>query len=139
MADDDETDRMLFRDAFSELTFNTEITFVNNGVELMTYLSNNENKLPDLLFLDLNMPQKDGMQCLKEIKANEIFKNIAIAIYSTSGTESDIEETFLKGANIYIQKPVDFSALKEMLKRAVISTQIYQTAPFNRANFLLRL
>ena len=91
------------------------------------------------MFLDLNMPRKTGMECLKEIKANDKFKDMAIAIYSTSASEEDIENTFVYGANIYIKKPNDFKKLKKALSEVVTINWQYYTSGLNKDNFLLRL
>jgi CheY-like chemotaxis protein len=112
---------------------------VNDGVELMEYLANNNNNLPQLLFLDLNMPRKNGLECLKEIRSNRKLAEIAIAIYSTSLAEKDIEETFINGANVYINKPNSFDGIKQALNTVVLNTNVYQSPPFNIANFLLRI
>lgn len=139
LADDDEDDRMFFTDAFSELKMSTKVQTYKDGVELMDYLNSDEALMPEILFLDLNMPKKNGMECLQEIKANPKFENIAVAIYSTSSTEEHIEETFVNGANIYIKKPNDFSALKKVLSDVVTINWQYHTSGLNKDNFLLRM
>lgn len=138
LADDDEDDRLFFTDAFSELKMSTKVQTFKDGVELLDYLNAKDSILPQLLFLDLNMPKKNGMQCLQEIKANPRFSNIAIAIYSTSSTEEHIDETFLQGANIYIKKPNDFKVLKKILADVVTINWQYHTSGLNKDNFLLR-
>ena len=139
LADDDEDDRLLFTDAFEELKINTKVNTFNDGVELMDYLNNPDAVLPNVLFLDLNMPKKNGIECLYEIKSDERFKEIAIAIFSTSSSEEHIEETFVQGANIYIKKPSDFATLKKVLSDVVTINWQYYTSGLNRDNFLLRL
>jgi CheY-like chemotaxis protein len=139
LADDDEADRLLFREAFEELRIRTVVHTVNNGVQLMEYLSDAQNPLPDLLFLDLNMPRKNGMECLKEIRSTPALKDISVAIYSTSSSEKDMRETFYNGANVYIHKPNDFNTLKEVLHKAVLSANVYLEPPFKKENFLLRI
>jgi CheY-like chemotaxis protein len=139
LADDDEDDRMLFTDAFGELRINTKVNTFNDGVELMDYLNATDSILPNVLFLDLNMPKKNGIECLHEIKQNDRFKDIAIAIFSTSSSEEHIEETFVYGANIYIKKPSDFTTLKKVLSDVVTINWQYHTSGLNRDNFLLRL
>ena len=119
LADDDEDDRMFFTDAFDELKINTVVNTVNDGVALMNFLNDPESILPNIIFLDLNMPLKSGIECLKEIKNEPRFKDIVIAIYSTSSSEEDIENTFVLGANIYIKKPSNFGKLKEVLSEVV--------------------
>ena len=72
LADDDEDDRLFFTDAFSELKINTKVNTYNDGVELMNYLNSDDAILPQVLFLDLNMPKKNGIECLHEIKSNSV-------------------------------------------------------------------
>lgn len=139
IADDDQDDRLFFTDAFEELNMNTKVKTFNDGIELMDYLNGVETVLPNVLFLDLNMPKKDGIECLKEIKANSKMSDIAIAIYSTSASEEDIEETFVLGANIYIIKPSSFEQLKKLLSEVVSINWQYHTNSLNKDNFLLRL
>ena len=139
LADDDEDDRMFFTDAFDELKINTKVQTFINGVELMNYLNDENCILPNVLFLDLNMPKKNGIESLLEIKENERFNDIAIAIYSTSSSEEHIEETFVNGANIYIKKPNDFANLKKVLSEVVTLNWQYHTSGLNKDNFLLRL
>ena len=139
LADDDEDDRLFFTDAFDELKISTKVNTFNDGVELMDYLNADDAVLPHVLFLDLNMPKKNGIECLHEIKKYEKFKDIAIAIFSTSSSEEHIEDTFVNGANIYIKKPSDFEVLKKVLSYVVTLNWQYHTSGLNLDNFLLRL
>ncbi len=138
LADDDADDRLFFTDAFDELKINTKVQTFNDGADLMDYLNAENSQLPEILFLDLNMPKKNGIECLHEIKANPKFENIAVAIYSTSSSEEHIEETFVNGANIYIKKPNDFNTLKKVLSEVVTINWQYHTSGMNKDNFLLR-
>jgi CheY-like chemotaxis protein len=139
LADDDEDDRLFFTDAFEELKIKTIVNTVNNGKELLDFLNHPESILPNIIFLDLNMPILNGIDCLKEIKQNNKFKDIAIAIYSTSSSDQDVENTFVLGANIYIKKPSNFNDLKKVLSDVVIMNWQYHTNGLNKDNFLLRL
>lgn len=138
-ADDEENDRFLFLDALKEIKIETKVYTVNDGDELLNYLTNEHNDLPHLLFLDINMPRKNGHECLKEIKTNDKWKDIIIAIFSTSMSEKDIEETLINGANVYINKPNSFDKLKEVVNRVVVTAYTYQNMFFNKAHFMLRL
>lgn len=139
LADDDESDRLLFKSAFEELKFKTIIHMVKDGKQLMEYLTLTNDPLPHLLFLDLNMPRKNGLECLMGIRSSNKLKDILIAIYSTSASESDIKETFRRGANIYIKKPDDFNVLKQTLCKAVVATFQYQQQGLNKEDFLLKI
>lgn len=139
LADDDEDDRLFFIDAIEELKVKTVVVAVNDGVQLMEYLNDTDKRTPHLIFLDLNMPRKGGMECLTEIRSNSKLKDLSIAIYSTSSSEEDIENTFVKGANIYIKKPNDFGALKKILSEVIAINWQYHTSGLNKENFLLSL
>jgi len=139
LADDDEDDRLFFIDAFEEIKINTIVNTVNNGKELLNFLNHPETILPNIIFLDLNMPILNGIDCLKEIKLNAKFKDIAIAIYSTSSSDQDVENTFVLGANIYIKKPSNFNDLKKILSDVIVINWQYHTNGLNKDNFLLRL
>jgi CheY-like chemotaxis protein len=139
LVDDDEADQFLFKKALEELEIKPMVNVINNGIELMTYLTKENAQLPHLIFLDLNMPRKNGLDCLKEIRANNKLKDISVAIYSTSDNEKDIDETFKNKANIYITKPDDFSVLKQLLYKAVAATHLYHGDTFNKENFFLRI
>ncbi len=137
LADDDEDDRIFFKEAFSEIKIKSNVETVNDGVELMNYLHTHESNLPHILFLDLNMPKKSGFECLREIRNSEKLKHLTVAIYSTSGSESDIEETLAQGANVYIKKPYDFQTLKKVLSNVVSIKWQYHTNGLNKENFIL--
>ena len=139
LADDDEDDRLFFTEAFEEVKIKYSITTFKDGVELMNHLVKKENPLPDIIFLDLNMPRKSGLECLKEIRDNERLKNISVAIYSTSSSEQDVEQTFVLGANVYIKKPTDFTDLKKILTDVVHINWQYITDGLNKDSFILNL
>ncbi|GAL61509.1 response regulator [Algibacter lectus] len=139
LADDDEDDRLLFDEAISEIDVKTKLSLFNDGKALMDYLVLPDTILPEIVFLDLNMPIKNGMQCLKEIRANDKLNELCVAIYSTSSSEEDIENTFVNGANVYINKPNSFSALKKAIDKVLKINWQYHTSALNRDNFLLRL
>ena len=139
LADDDEDDRNFFNDAISDLKISNKLTIFKNGQDLMDYLEHPDTVLPDILFLDLNMPCKTGNECLKDIRANPKFKDISIAIYSTSSSDKDIEETFVGGANIYIKKPNDFSKLKKVLNEVVNLNWQFHTSKLNKDTFFFSI
>ena|SRR5687768_3815111 len=137
LADDDAEDRMLFKAAFDEMDIEVEINFhsVNNGVQLMKCLAIIDQPLPHFLFLDLNMPCKSGLECLIEIRRNIRYKNMPIAIYSTSVSNHDVDEAFSNGATIYIKKPNDFNELIKVLEKAILTVHTDRILLFNRPDF----
>ena len=139
LTDDDEGDRLVFKEIFEEMETDTIIQMVNDGKQLMDFLTNENNPLPHIVFLDLNMPNMNGLECLKEIRRFEKYSDISIAIYSTSTSEKDIEDSFLQGANIYITKPGDFNELKQVLAKALSAVRLNQHSDFDRSNFVLKI
>ena len=138
LADDDEDDRAFFTDALNGSKLNTELDTVHDGDELLTYLNAEDVKLPDVIFLDMNMPKKNGMECLVEIRGNTRLRNIAVAIYSTSSNSAEVDDAFVKGANIYINKTPDFEKLKEIILEVLdLNWQYCFEAKLDRGYFLL--
>jgi CheY-like chemotaxis protein len=114
LADDDIDDRYFFDKALKAIPVQTRLTTVEDGEELMTYLSAHYENLPDVLFLDLNMPRKNGSECLKEIKQNEKLKQLIVIILSTSLQEQLADKLYSEGAHYYIRK-TDITDLIEKL------------------------
>lgn len=139
LADDDKDDRDDFIEAFKSVKMNTEVQIVVDGMELMDQLNDLSSPLPDLLFLDLNMPKKSGLECLQEIKKIDRLKNLTVVIYSVSSSEKIIEDCFVHGANVYIKKPAHLTVLKKILANVLTINWQYHTSGLNRDNFLMQL
>jgi CheY-like chemotaxis protein len=137
LVDDDADDRMLFEEAFSELKIESALFLFQNGLELLNYLYSPETAVPDLIFLDLNMPIMGGMETLENIKRSEKYANVPLAIYSTSSHERDIEDTLARGANIYITKPTDYNKLKKTLDEVLKIQWQYSTSHLRLENFVM--
>lgn len=118
LADDDQDDRLFFKDAVAKSGIAVEIDSVTDGEKLMQYLSNNR-PLPDLVFMDLNMPCKNGSECLEEIRKSDDLNAVTIAVYSTSGEDRDVNMMFELGANIFIKKPNDFKLLCKIIEEVL--------------------
>ena len=120
LMDDDEDDRAFFADALIDLELLFPVEFCKNGLELLNRLYNKNLHVPDIIFLDLNMPILSGFETLQQIREDVKFKDIpVIAIYSTSATEDGVKNTFGLGANAYVVKPIAFGDLKKLLKKVI--------------------
>lgn len=139
LADDDEDDCIFFREAIDELSLPVKLVTVNDGVELMGFLEiNTADNLPDILFLDLNMPRKNGYECLAEIKAIEELKELPVIIFSTSLDIEIVNTMYDKGALYYIRKPGDFSKLKQVIGNALKVTSENNFKKPEREDFILQ-
>ena len=126
LADDDTDDCLFFKKALEELQLSTHLTTVHDGEQLMGYLYENSEHLPNVLFLDLSMPRKNGFECLCEIKENKKMKDLLVVMFSTSyprdrNYEENMINTLLKiGAHDYIRKSGDFAQLKQVIHNTLI-------------------
>jgi len=123
VADDDEEDRMLVKEALEESRLINAVHFVEDGEELINFLRNKgkysdkkKYPKPGLILLDLNMPKKDGRQALKEIKEDPELRLTPIVVLSTSKAEEDVLKTYNLGVSSFITKPVSFAALVDIMK-----------------------
>ena len=119
--DDDDDDRSLFSDALCEVSSSVQCLSVSDGHEGLGLLRNRNNDLPDLIFLDLNMPRLNGKQCLEEIKKLPELAHIPVIMYSTTKRVEDVEETRKLGASYFLTKPAMFkdicNAIKMLLEK----------------------
>ncbi|PBJ05619.1 response regulator [Flavobacterium sp. ACN6] len=117
LADDDEDDRMLFTDAVEELDMGFIVQSAVDGKELLDALAA-EKRLPEAVFLDINMPCKNGFDCLKEIRNwKGKLQQVKIIMLSTSSSSLHITRSYKMGADYYAVKPTSFKDLKELLKK----------------------
>jgi CheY-like chemotaxis protein len=136
LADDDTDDSLLFKDALDEMSLSVNLTTVAHGEELMQWLDNIE-QLPDLIFLDLNMPRKNGFDCLLEIKQSEKLKHLSVIIFSTSFEGNVIDLLYKNGAQHYICKPNEFSQLVKVIYYAITTSSHVNLAQPRREEFVL--
>jgi len=137
LADDDDDDCLLFRDALGELPYATRLSVVSDGVELMEALLDKNIPLPDYLFLDLNMPRKNGTECLSEIKQDNRLKKLPVIIFSTCALQPTINNLFAMGAQHYIRKPASFRELTVLIEQAVSGLPGPGKSPSSKDDFVL--
>jgi len=138
LADDDKDDCLLFKEALEELPQQTKLILVHDGEQLMQLLTKNSNEIFDVLFLDLNMPRKNGYTCLEEIKRNDKLKSLPVVIFSTSYDQSVANLLYNNGAQYYICKPADFSELKKIIQEALLLVFTNNNLQPSKDHFLLR-
>lgn len=136
IADDDPDDILLFRDALDQLPMLLQVITVPNGEQLVAILNEIET-LPDIVFLDLNMPVKNGTDCLTEVKQSKKLQAIPVVIFSTSTDSSLINKLYQKGAQYFIGKPNNFTALKEVIWQVLCLTAGTSLPQPSRDNFVL--
>lgn len=116
--DDDQDDLDIFSEAVMDINPDAVVVTYNHGSKVLDAL-NSGNKLPEILFLDLNMPGMDGITVLKSIRNTELLGSLPVVILSTSSNKETIDECELNGATYYIPKPNDYDTLKSGLEHVL--------------------
>jgi CheY-like chemotaxis protein len=137
LADDDIDDCKLFAEVLKELPITTNLSVVHNGEQLLQTLLKLV-PLPSALFLDLNMPRKNGVECLTEIKTHDRLKDLPVIIYSTSLEPRVISQLYNHGANYYIRKPAEFPKLKKVIYNGIMLAVNTSGLQPDKNNFVLQ-
>ena len=137
LADDDTDDCIFFKEALEEIPVAAKLITVNDGVQLMELLLKEETILPHVLYLDLNMPRKNGIACLSEIKLNEKLKQLPVIIFSTSFNPEIAHQLQHQGAKYYIRKPPEFSNLKKIIHKSLTLIMETHDKQYKEDTFLL--
>ena len=124
LADDDKDHGFLFRMVLKQVDPSKTVSIVKDGAELMDFL---KKKVPDLLFLDLNMPCKNGLECLTEIRQDLQLKDLPIVVYSSSTPMTDIQKSYLHEADLYMVKPFNSFHLRNALESIIKMDWIKET------------
>ena len=119
LADDDIDDCNFFNRALKALPFPTDLTTVHDGEALMDMLAQETGQLPHVIFLDINMPRKNGFECLAELKQSDRLRDIPVIMFSTSNSRDAMSSLFKTGADVYVRKPGNFDQLKELIHHAL--------------------
>lgn len=116
MADDDKDDYVILKEAALRAGESVKISYAANWLDLWRFII---KTLPDILFLDLNMPVKNGIECLQLLRSDRKYDQLPILIYSTSVSRVDIDKAYENGANYFIVKPSAIDDLSNMIKKIV--------------------
>jgi CheY-like chemotaxis protein len=120
LADDDDADQFLFKEALEEMNLKTSLTIADSGIHLFRLLLDEAlSVLPDIIFMDINMPIKNGFECLDELKQNENLKDIPVVMLSSSCLPESERMALKLGASKYICKPNTFDALVKEIKEVL--------------------
>lgn len=133
--DDDSDESYLFNEALEQAGLHIFLTRASNGNHLISSLLSAES-LPDLVIMDINMPYKDGVEALTEIRSNPEFQNLPLVIYSTNKNEKSINDCYEKGANLFVVKPNDFDGMLKVVKK-ICTIDWKNAGRFSRENFVV--
>lgn len=114
VADDDRDDVLIFELALEKVPIKIELRNAEDGEKLFVLL---KEMIPDILFLDINLPCKDGVACIVEIRRNSDYNNLPIVMYTSFKTKKYVDDCYQNGANFYIVKGTTVNELAEKLRR----------------------
>ena len=137
LADDDIDDCGFFKEAVFELPFAANLTEVHDGEQLMRLLNDEKNEVPHILFLDLNMPRKNGFECLAEIKLNDRLRHLVVILFSTSFDQGVVDRLFANGAQHFIRKPSEFMQFKKIIQKTLTQETMKNIPKLTRDTFVI--
>lgn len=114
LADDDEDDKLIFIETVKSINPKINVEMTGDGIELLFTLEQ-ASILPDIIFLDINMPKMSGLECLYQIRLNSRYESIPVVMLTTSTVQEDIYKAYDKGANLYIAKPTFINDYEKIL------------------------
>ncbi|HWJ92077.1 MAG TPA: response regulator, partial [Flavisolibacter sp.] len=113
LADDNGRDCATFEKAIIRVDPHIQLTTVTNGEELLQLLT---HYIPGLLFLDLEMPATNGIQCLQTIRSNRVYDRLPIVVFTATQRTNNIQVTYGLGANLFFTKPKEYESLVHSLQ-----------------------
>lgn len=119
LADDDADDCIFFKEALKDFIIPTNLITVHDGEQLMHLILNETTQISHVLFLDLNMPRKNGFECLSEIKLSKKQNQLPVIVFSTSFEQEVVNSLYNNGAQYFIRKPSDFSQFKKIIQQTL--------------------
>ena len=123
LAEDNKNDIELTLSALEEYNLANEVVVVRDGVEMLDYLfrrgqfTDHPNGVPAVILLDLKMPRLDGLEALRQLRAEPRFKHVPVVMITSSREEQDLIRSYELGVNAYVVKPVDFQKFVECIKQ----------------------
>jgi CheY-like chemotaxis protein len=139
LAEDNKNDVELTLSALEEYNLANEVVIVRDGVEALDYLfqrgqfANHANGVPAVVLLDLKMPRMDGLEALRQIRAEPRFKHVPVVMITSSREEQDLVRSYELGVNAYVVKPVDFQKFVECIKQIGFFWALINEPPPGRA------
>lgn len=117
LVEDNPADVRLVQETMKEGRLPTHLTIAKDGVEALQFLTESESYRPDLILLDLNLPRKNGLEVLEEIKRHDLFRTIPVIVMTTSDNDRDIQHAYRLYANAFITKPVDLDQFIDVVRK----------------------
>lgn len=139
LVDDDEGNQIFFKNIFKDLKVGVKVQIFNNGRDLMNFLNSEDALIPEILFMKYDIPKKNSLECLEEIKIDFRFDQMVNVIYSDELSAGEEEDVFVKGANVFMKKPDNYADMKKVLSEIITINWQYHTSGLNKNNFIMKM
>ncbi len=139
LMDHDEGNHIFFKNIFQDLKIRIKIKVFFSGDDMMNYLKSEKAVVPELVFLNYDIPEKSVLSCLFEIKSCPKLNQMTVAVYSNNLSADEEETIFVKGANVLMKKPDNYKDLKKALTEIVTINWQYHTSGLNKDNFIMKV
>ena len=139
LVDDDEGNQIFFKNIFKDLKVGVKVQIFNNGRDLMNFLNSEDALIPEILFMKYDIPKKNSLECLEDIKIDFRFDQMVNVIYSDELSAGEEEDVFVKGANVFMKKPDNYVDMKKVLSEIITINWQYHTSGLNKNNFIMKV
>ncbi|WPO83513.1 response regulator [Chryseobacterium sp. JJR-5R] len=139
LMDHDEGNHIFFKNIFQDLKIRIKTSVFFTGPDMVNYLKSEKAVIPELLFMNYDIPEKNVLNCLAEIRSCSKLSQMTVAVYSSDLSSDAEEEIFIKGANVMMTKPDNYKDLKKALTEIVTVNWQYHTSGLNKDNFIMKV
>lgn len=139
IVENDEGNQIFFKNIFEELKIKTKVLFFSDGRKVINYLLNEDTRIPEILFQNYDVQGQNSLEFIDEL--NENFKSckMTTVLYSEQLSEPEIEEFFVKGVNVFMKMPENYSNLKKSVSDIITVNWQYHTSGLNKENFIMKI
>lgn len=139
LKDHDEGNHVFFGTIFQDMKIDIRFQAFFSQAALIQYLNGKSAPVPDVLFMNYDIPENNAMDILDEIKSNERYSAMTVAVYSEQGSPAEEEEIFVRGANVFMRKPALYQDLKKRITEIMAVSWQYHTCGLNKDNFIMKV
>lgn len=139
VVENDEGNQVFFKNIFEELKIKTKVLFFSDGREVINYLMNEDTHIPEILFQNYDVQGQNSLEFIDELKENFKSCKMTTVLYSEQLSEPEIEEFFVKGVNVFMKMPENYSNLKKSVSDIITVNWQYHTSGLNKENFIMKI
>jgi CheY-like chemotaxis protein len=139
VVEEDEGNQVFFKNIFKDLKIKTNVLFFSNGKEVIDYLMKKDILIPEILFMNYDIPEKSNLEYVDVIKQDFRCNKMTTVLYSEQLSDEEIEEFFIKGINVFMKKPDNYTNMKKAVSEIITINWQYDTSGLNKENFIMKV